>query len=36
MAQERQLPLDLLFAGRETEWHNRPIWSNKKIANQKG
>jgi hypothetical protein len=34
-AQERQLTLDLLLAGRETEWYKRPIWSVKKIARQK-
>jgi len=31
-AQERQLTLDLLFAGRETEWRNRLIWGDKKYV----
>lgn len=31
-AQERQLTLDSLFAGRETEWRNRLIWGDKKYV----
>jgi adenine-specific DNA-methyltransferase len=31
-AQERQLTLDLLFAGRETEWRNRLVWGDKKYV----
>jgi len=31
-AQERQLTLDLLFSGRETEWRNRLIWGDKKYV----
>ncbi|MBV9690626.1 MAG: hypothetical protein JO202_13065 [Ktedonobacteraceae bacterium] len=31
-AQERQLTLDMLFAGRETEWRNRLIWGDKKYV----
>ena len=31
-AQERQLTLDLLFAGRETGWRNRLIWGDKKYV----
>ena len=29
-AQERQLTLDMLFAGRPSEWRNRLIWGDKK------
>lgn len=31
-AQQRQLTLDMLFAGRETEWRNRLIWGDKKYV----
>jgi adenine-specific DNA-methyltransferase len=31
-AQERQLTLDMLYAGRETEWRNRMIWGDKKYV----
>src|SRR5258708_14410437 len=31
-AQERQLTLDMLFAGRPTEWRNRLIWGDKKYV----
>ncbi len=31
-AQQRQLTLDMLFAGRPTEWRNRLIWGDKKYA----
>ncbi|MBV9021199.1 MAG: site-specific DNA-methyltransferase [Ktedonobacteraceae bacterium] len=31
-AQQRQLTLDTLFAGRETEWRNRLIWGDKKYV----
>jgi len=31
-AQERQLTLDMLFAGRETKWRNRLIWGDKKYV----
>jgi adenine-specific DNA-methyltransferase len=31
-AQERQLTLDMLFAGHETEWRNRLIWGDKKYV----
>ena len=31
-AQERQLTLDMLYAGRETEWRNRLIWGDKKYV----
>ncbi len=31
-AQERQLTLDMLFAGRQTEWRNLLIWGDKKYV----
>ena len=31
-AQERQLTLDMLIAGRETDWRNRMIWGDKKYV----
>jgi adenine-specific DNA-methyltransferase len=31
-AQQRQLTLDMLFAGCETEWRNRLIWGDKKYV----
>src|SRR5437667_12808388 len=31
-AQQRQLTLDRLFAGHETEWRNRLIWGDKKYV----
>lgn len=31
-AQQRQLTLDMLFAGQETEWRNRLIWGDKKYV----
>jgi type III restriction enzyme len=31
-AQQRQLTLDMLFAGRETEWRNRLVWGDKKYV----
>src|SRR5713101_6600316 len=31
-AQERQLTLDRLFSGEETEWRNRLIWGDKKYV----
>jgi len=31
-AQERQLTLDMLYAGRETDWRNRLIWGDKKYV----
>ncbi len=31
-AQQRQLTLDMFFAGRETEWRNRLIWGDKKYV----
>src|SRR2546430_16242958 len=31
-AQERQLTLDMLFAGHETKWRNRLIWGDKKYV----
>jgi len=31
-AQQRQLTLDMLFAGREAEWRNRLIWGDKKYV----
>ena len=31
-AQQRQLTLDRLFAGQETEWRNRLIWGDKKYV----
>src|SRR5579863_7409568 len=31
-AQERQLTLDMLFAGRPTQWRNRLIWGDKKYV----
>ncbi|GAC1381474.1 MAG: site-specific DNA-methyltransferase [Ktedonobacteraceae bacterium] len=31
-AQQRQLTLDMLFAGHETEWRNRLIWGDKKYV----
>ncbi len=31
-AQERQLTLDMLFAGRPSEWRNRLIWGDKKYV----
>lgn len=31
-AQQRQLTLDMLFAGRETDWRNRLIWGDKKYV----
>ena len=31
-AQERQLTLDRLFSGQETEWRNRLIWGDKKYV----
>ncbi len=31
-AQERQLTLDMLFAGQEPEWRNRLIWGDKKYV----
>src|SRR5258708_11317172 len=31
-AQQRQLTLDMLFAGRTTEWRNRLIWGDKKYV----
>ena len=31
-AQQRQLTLDMLFAGRPTEWRNRLIWGDKKYV----
>ena len=31
-AQERQLTLDMLISGRETEWRNRLIWGDKKYV----
>ncbi len=31
-AQERQFTLDMLFAGRPTEWRNRLIWGDKKYV----
>ena len=31
-AQERQLTLDMLIAGRETDWRNRLIWGDKKYV----
>jgi adenine-specific DNA-methyltransferase len=31
-AQERQLTLDMLFSGRETQWRNRLIWGDKKYV----
>lgn len=31
-AQERQLTLDMLFAGHSTEWRNRLIWGDKKYV----
>jgi len=31
-AQQRQLTLDMLFAGRPTDWRNRLIWGDKKYV----
>ncbi|MEO8954536.1 MAG: site-specific DNA-methyltransferase, partial [Ktedonobacteraceae bacterium] len=31
-AQQRQLTLDMLYAGQETEWRNRIIWGDKKYV----
>ena len=31
-AQQRQLTLDMLYAGQETEWRNRLIWGDKKYV----
>lgn len=33
-AQDRQLTLDLFASGRESEWRNRLIWSDKKYVLQ--